>query len=111
MAKKKDKSDLILMEIPAYPKVIESFRSVGDYELNNMRHSEPSCFNGIVSVRRYRITVEEIEEPKQVIAERLEKLWVESDNHHHWQPLQNAAARIGYTFKGECGSKKKAKTY
>jgi hypothetical protein len=92
-----------------YPKVTETFRAIGDYELNgySFNNTTPSCFNGIVSVKKYRITVEIIEEPIEVYHERLEKLWVESDNHHHYRPLEAAAAQIGYIFKEQFGSQRK----
>ena len=41
------------------------------------------------------MTVEEIEEPKEVLIERLRKLWSECDNHHHWGPLKATAAELG----------------
>ena len=90
-----------------YPKVIETFRPIGDWELTGMKSSGPSAFNGMVQFRKYRITVEEINEPIEILQERLENLWLECDNHHQWMPLENAARSIGYTFKGERGSNKK----
>jgi hypothetical protein len=59
------------------------------------RQDRPSCFNGIVRVHRYRVTVERIEEPVEVIRDRLLKLWRESDNHHYYSPLQGVAERLG----------------
>jgi len=105
MAKKK----MAAPALPKYPKIIETFRSVGDYELNgySFNNKTPSCFNGIVSIKKYRITVEIIEEPLEVYQERLEKLWVESDNFHHHTPLKNAAKEIAYEFKGAFGSNRK----
>jgi len=47
-----------------------------------------------------------IEEPRDVICERLEKLWTQCDNFHHYQPLQAKAKELGYIFKGRFGSKK-----
>lgn len=95
---------------PKYPKTIETFREVGDYELKGYGYNseKPSCFNGQVSVKRYKITIEIIDEPIEVYQERLEKLWVESDNHHHYRPLQAAADELGYTFKGGFGSDRKS---
>ena len=60
-----------------------------------MTQSHPSCFNGVVSFKRYRVTVEEIEEPLEVYAERLRKLWRECDNHHHFDPIRGAAKQLG----------------
>jgi len=106
MAKKKKE-----MEVPQFPMVVETFNRIGDWELNRLQFKEASCFNGITNFRRYRITVELIDEPIEILGERLEKLWVECDNHHNYQPLRAAAASIGYTFKGEHGSQRKTKTY
>lgn len=97
--------------LDAYPKVVETFRQIGSYELSDysFNNDQPNCFNGNVSIKKYRITVEVIEEPIEVYQERLEKLWLECDNWHHWGPLENAAAQIGYKFKGELGSQRKDK--
>jgi len=98
MAKKKE-----IKMIDTYPRTIETFYQVGDYELGRMKTLQPSCFNGVVSFRKYKVTVEIIDEPTGLLEERLEKLWCESDNHHHYLPLKNAAASIGYIFTGEFG--------
>ena len=92
-----------------YPKVIETFRPVGENEIKGfgVNNDNPFCFNGRVAIKRYRVTVEIIEEPVSVYGERLEKLWVESCNHHDWRPLKAAAAEIGYVFKSPVGSKRK----
>lgn len=94
---------------PEYPIVIETFRDVGKWEIRNWRDDTPSAFNGIVRYKKYRVTIEEIEEPIETYQERLEKMWVECDNWHHWSPLKAAAESIGYTFKGEHGSQKPKK--
>lgn len=41
------------------------------------------------------ITVELVEEPIEVIRERILKLWRECDNWHHWDLLKSAAAESG----------------
>lgn len=71
-----------------------------------MTQKEPSCFNGVVRVKKYRITIEEIDEPIEVVTTRLEKLWVESDNHHDYKPLQKVAKELNYEFVNKYGSKK-----
>ncbi len=83
---------------PEYPKVIETFRELSPYLQRELERENPSCFNGDVSVKKYRITIEEISEPISVIAERLQKLWDESNNIHHRDPLRAAAAQIGYSL-------------
>ena len=80
---------------PAYPMSIETFREPGLYSLTQLKQDEPSAFNGVVSVKRYRVTVEEIPESDEVIVARIRKLWAECKNHHHWDPLQRAADRYG----------------
>lgn len=89
--------------------IIETFMSPSYMMLKNLKQKEPSCFNGLVRVRRYRITIEEIPESKEVIEERLEKLWVESDNSHHMKPLNSVASSMKYKFKGTWASKRKEK--
>lgn len=92
-----------------YPKVVETFYNSWGWGLSQFtgNHSAPSSFNDSVTFRKYRVTVELIDEPVEILQERLEKLWADCDNHHQWMPLENAARSIGYTFKGERGSNKK----
>jgi len=80
------------------PIVVETFRGPDNYILDQLageRWQEPDCFNGIVRVERYRVTVEKIEEPKEVLRERLQKLWRECDNHHHMVPIRKKAEELG----------------
>lgn len=90
---------------PEFPKVVESFAaSIPDY----VCHARvPSCFNGFVQVRRYRTTIEIIDEPVEILRARLQQLWDECDNHHHWTPLRNAAHGLGVTLLGNAGAKRK----
>ena len=82
---------------------IETFRKDS---LSQFEDDEPSCFNGIVRVVKYKYTVEEIEEPKEVIHQRLQELWDYSDNHHDHMPLEGCASEHGYKFKGQRGNKR-----
>lgn len=75
---------------------IETFTKPDYFWLARMEQDKPSCFNGFVQVKRYRVTVEEIAEPVEVIRERIQKLWDECDNHHHWRPLEAAAKEAGF---------------
>ena len=78
----------------AFKKSIETFN---DYAINsamsNCISDKPSSFNSNVQVRKYKITVEMIEEPIEIIQERIINLWEECDNHHHWKPLKAMAER------------------
>lgn len=78
-----------------------TFRRLGSFEVGNLQHKEPSCFNGIVAIRSYVVTVNLVEEPVEVLQERLLKLWRECDNMHHYGPLQAAAAKLNYVLPTE----------
>ena len=77
---------------------IETFRKIGSYEMSNLKSNEATCFNGNVNVRKYKVTIELIEEPNELIIERLQKLWDECDNYHHWTPLRIEAKKYNYEF-------------
>jgi hypothetical protein len=98
-------------EAPLEPKPtkveIETFREPDSHWLGQLRQDKPSCLNGDVRIRRYRIVAELIDEPVEVVAARLQELWDECDNHHHWDPLRAAARRIGYQLVGNAGSLRK----
>ena len=78
---------------------IETFLDPSGYWLSRIKQGEPSSFNGNVEVRKYRVTVELIDEPDEVICGRIQKLWDECKNHHHWLPLQAAAKKYGLELK------------
>jgi hypothetical protein len=89
---------------------LETFDKPGEYTLSRLRKDEPSVWNGVVSVEKYRVTIEKIEEPVEVIHERLRKLWRECTNFHHWTPLRVAAEKYGLVFDDEeRGTKPKPK--
>ena len=90
---------------PTYPMSVETFRDFGASDLRNIAEPQPSCFNGWVRVRKYRVTVELIEEPTEVVHQRLIDLWDHCTNHHHAEPLKATAARYGLTLPGTFGSK------
>lgn len=89
---------------PELAKTIETFRCPFGWTLSQMLETKPSCWNGSVSVLRYRVTAELIEEPDEVIRGRIRKLWRECDNFHHWTPLKAMAAKYGLELDhDECG--------
>jgi hypothetical protein len=62
-------------------------------------NEQPSAVNG-VSYKRYRVTVEEIEEDDEVIRHRLMALCADGTNHHHlvaWKVLER---RYGFVVGG-----------
>lgn len=54
---------------------------------------QPRVFNGELSLRKFRITVEVINEPIDVLRDRLRKLWRESEPNIHARPVMHQAAR------------------
>ena len=96
---------------PEFPMVVETFNDPR-WEMSQIRshrlRADPHCWNGEVSVRRYRITAELIEEPDEVIRERIRKLWRECNNSHHWGPLKAMASMYGMELDYEdCGKDRK----
>lgn len=86
----------------------ETFRKIGAYEIGNLRFDHPSCFNGSVSVKKYRVTIEEVEETEETVKERLKELWAGCNNHHHWDPLRREAEKYGLTLEiSNVGKKRK----
>lgn len=87
---------------PSLPIVGEMFATPQTiaWAVENMTrcHDEPSCVNATVRFRRYRITVEEVAEPVEVLHERLRQLWYLCDNHHEWDPIREAAKEVGLTL-------------
>lgn len=85
----------------------ETFSKIESYNISNLTKENPTCFNGDIRIEKYKVTIEKIDEPKEVYAERLQKMWDECDNHHHVQPLLNTAKQFGIELLGERGSKRK----
>ena len=75
----------------------ETFRNVGPLEMNQLSCSwrVPYVFNGIVGIRKWRVVAELIEESREVLIARLQKLWDECDNIHHRGPLREEAKKLG----------------
>ena len=99
---------------PVVPKVfiyekqtIETFHKPGTREIASLKCESADCGNGNVSIRRYKITFEEIPEPKDVLAKRLQSLWDHSETYHDSEPLKSAAIELGYELQGDRGSKRK----
>lgn len=109
MKKKLSTSSISIANTPVGSGTVsfETFRKIGSYELSSLTNREPSCFNRDVSFKKWKVTIEPVEEPIEVYHGRLQKLWDECDNHHNWQPLQSAAKSIGYVLLGSAGSKRK----
>lgn len=66
---------------------LTTFRDIGPFEIGQLRQDEPSCFNGQIRVRRFRIYVEPIPEEESILIGRLQKLYDNSTNIHHRNDL------------------------
>lgn len=82
---------------------IETFRNPDGYWLNQIKQDEVSSFNGIIDIEKYRVTVEKIEEPIEVLQQRIQYLWDVCDNHHHVKPIRERAKELNYELKGSAG--------
>ncbi len=82
---------------PPYPRVYEGFDDFR-YELDRALSSGPMVGNFDVKYRKYRITVEVIDEPVEVLEARLVKLWRGTSNHYDVPKLEAAAKTIGVTL-------------
>ena len=79
---------------------IETFRPLMRWGLNDLTQAVPSCWNGEVRVKRWRITVEEIVDPPEVLAERILTMLREETNHRRRTALLSEASRLGIDVKG-----------
>ncbi len=83
---------------------IETFRKISQYELDRLTLREPYCFNNVVSIEKYRVVVEKIPETLTIYKERLQSLWEQSANHHHYESLLDKATELGIVLTGDRGA-------
>lgn len=106
MKKKRKQSEPV--DRYAKPLVVETFNDPWHAVTYSAQPNQPPMvWNGVVSFRKYRITVERIEEPREVLIERIQKLWDECDNHHNCYPLMFAAKELGIELKHPSGTLRK----
>jgi len=77
----------------------ETFKTLSSYYIDQIKQDEPSSFNGNIEFRKYKVTIELIDEPLEVLEERLQTMWDHCGIYHHWKPLREAAKSIGYELK------------
>lgn len=85
----------------------ETFQTFGSHEICNMTRDIPTCFNGMVKIKKYKVTIEPIEESIDAYTKRLQDMWEKCDNHHHVAPIESVAKSLGIILKGNRGSKLK----
>lgn len=83
----------------------ETFKELSFYNQMQMTLKEPSAFNREVRIKKFKVTIEPIEEPNEVYCQRVQQLWDYCDNHHNWTPIQKVAKELGYALQGSVGNK------
>lgn len=76
------------------------FETYGDptHFIERLVTEKPSALNNIIRVQRYRITVELIEEPKEVLKCRLLELSNEGGHIDRRKRIRAAASKLGITL-------------
>ncbi len=87
-------TDPVTPVVPPFQFVTETY-SDPTWNLKHYESSDPNVFNGKVAIRRYRVTVELVEEPLEVLQARLKDLWEHCTNCHHRDPLRAEARKLG----------------
>lgn len=83
---------------------ITTYRSPG-YSLSEWRdENEPSFVNNL-RYRKWRITAELVDEPLEVLQERLQKMWEQDTNWHHGSRYEAEAQALGFELQGRMGEK------
>lgn len=66
------------------------------YSLDELvRHNqEPNVINGSIYIKKYKITIEEISEPLDILKERLKDLYKKETNWHNKESLDRYSIRL-----------------
>lgn len=74
--------------------ILETFGNPEE-QIKRLVVEAPTAFNGIVRVERYRVTVERIEEPADVLKARLNELLERKGHIDKNKQVRKAAAKLG----------------
>ena len=75
----------------------------------NIGSKVPMCLNGNVYYEKWRVIMEKIEEPVEILAARLLDLWETSNNIHDWSELKAEAKKLGIELPHERLGKRRPK--
>jgi hypothetical protein len=81
-----------------FPIEFETFMPICAYELGSLRWDNPSSFNGMTRVRKYRVRIEAIEEPDEVIIDRLITLYKTVETYRDRDHIMNYAEGCGFNI-------------
>lgn len=72
--------------------------------------TQASCFNSIFNVIRYRVTVERVEESREVVRDRIIHLFNTAEhNHHHWGGFHALGVKFGIVYSDGYGKNRSAR--
>ncbi len=81
----------------------ETFKDFDKYDIGELKWYRPSCRNGDIHITKYRITIEVVEEPDEVIMDRIRRLWKETTNSYEREELLAVAQGYGIADELEAG--------
>lgn len=79
----------------------ETFREFGKYDVSQMKWDDPSSIN-FLSYKRYKVVIEEIEEPIEILIERLENMLTNTDCYKKQSMIRNEIERLKRTGEIKC---------
>ena len=84
-----------------------TFKDITEYDVDNLKwYSTPYCFNETISIRKRKVTIEIIDEPREVLIERVQGMWDECDNIHYRPLIKAEAKKLNYVLINSSGSKR-----
>lgn len=63
------------VELAAFPRAFETYRVISPFDIDAWTKHEPFVRHGRVCIRRYEVSIKRIEEPVEVLRDRLIYLW------------------------------------
>ena len=78
-------------------KTVETFKKLDQYELNILENTKPSAVNSL-RYRKYKITIELIEESDEVLTKRLQKLYDETNGYRKRDMILKEAEHKGFVI-------------
>jgi hypothetical protein len=84
--------------------VIETYKNPVYWMPTDITEGHPTCIEGVVNIRKYRVTCHIIDEPKAVLCARLQDLWGKASSTQDIEYLKFEADLLDYQLQGEPGS-------
>jgi hypothetical protein len=81
-----------------FPTTFQTFFPVGTHNIRDWTQSKPSSFNALIRVKKYRVTIEEVQEPEDVIIDRLVELYKNADSYRERAAIEDYAEACGFNI-------------